>query len=70
MAAHSCHAPKGPTAGVEQGREHRALVFRIVLKGSFAEKGRRCPYVPETCMLVDGAYGNTVQQKKWANDAN
>jgi hypothetical protein len=34
------------------------------------EKSRRCLQVPETCMLVDGAYGNTVQQKKWANDAN
>jgi hypothetical protein len=23
---------------------------------------RRCQNVPETCMLVDGAYGNTMQQ--------
>ena len=50
-----------------------AVEFRILqvrLRSAKKEKSRRCPYVPETCMLVDGAYGNTVQQKKWANDAN
>ena len=33
-------------------------------------QSRCCQNVPKTCMLVDGAYGNTMQQKKWANDAN
>ena len=46
--------------------------FFLQVRLVYAKVGqsRRCQNVPETSMLVDGARGNTMQQKKWAKDAN
>jgi len=59
----------------KEGPVRDALLFGSAgmttsLQETKMEKSRRWQNMPGTCMLVDGAYGNTVQQKKWANDAN
>jgi hypothetical protein len=50
----------------------RAFAIAIQVRLVYAKVGqsRRCQNVSETCMLVDGARGNMMQQKKWANDEN
>ena len=47
-----------------------AVRIQVRLGWAKMEKRRRWQNLPGTCMLVDGALGNTIQQEKWANDAN